>query len=983
MKSLSRIFATVGVAFLITACGGGGVEDIVQQVDDAADAAATPDPTATPESITIRGVINDPLPSGAIPSASIPSASLPSTLVPSGSLPTAEVDEFPAVESIRTIEVTLQAQQEVTDVPLVAGNVGLTARATLAVDESTGQLSAQLSAEGLDATDRITMVHIHSGFAGENGPVLVGFDQTTDPLVFELQATLSDLADVLGNDLDTFLAGGWYLNLHTELNPAGQLRGQIFTQDVDVSRMVLEGQQENPAVRNAPEVSGIAYATFNVGAETIVINSAVQGFVPFLDAPVGPVHLHNGFAGENGPVVLPLQPVDGSETVYRGTEADVLPGEELDFAQLAQGANYLNIHSAANPSGELRGQLIGSGIESVRMELQGEQENPPVVNAPDISGVAYATFNVAHERIVVNSTVEGFVPALDAPVGPVHLHTGFAGENGPVVLPLQPVDGSETVFRGTEFDLIDALDFSLLSQGGIYLNVHSAANAGGEVRGQLVPGGVDSVRSVLEGQQENPPVLNADGISGISYTTFDAAAERIVINTTVEGFVPFLDAPVGPVHLHTAFAGENGAVVLPLQPVDGSETVYRGTELDLIAPLDFDQIAAGGTYINVHSAANPSGEVRGQVIPRGIDSARMELQGQQENPAVVNEPGVAGVAYATIDRAAEKIVLTTNVSGFIPFLNAPVGPVHLHSAFAGENGPVILPLWPVDGSETTFRGTEADVLADQTLDFDLLVQGGHYINVHSEANASGEVRGQLVPAEIEVVRMELEGQQENPAIVNTEGVSGVAYATVNVDEERIVLTTSVEGFVPFLNAPVGPVHLHNGFAGENGAVVLPLQAVDGSETAFRGTEADVLPDQILDFERLLQAGTYINVHSAANAGGEVRGQLVTSQNSVLRSVLSGDAALNPITTEASGVGYLTITDVDRGSFLSTVRLSNIDPIAVAINAMSPDGEADNLISELAADAEDAAFFRSEVGPVVNLEGALNGNYTFSADGSGL
>jgi|GEM_PF-463800 len=972
MNKFTNSASAVMAAFVLAACGGGGGGNNV----------VAPDPAPVgPQAASIRGAINQSIPSVTLPSGTLPSASIPSATLPSLSLPSTEVDEVPSVAVVRTLNVVLESSQEVTDTPLAPTNLGLSAIASVVVDESTGQVVASVVTEGLDAGDEITMVHIHSGFAGSNGPVLIGFTQAADPSVFELTANVSDFADFPGNDIQTFLDGGWYLNLHTASNPAGQLRGQVFTADVDVVRMTLEGQQENPPVENADGVSGVAYATIDVADEEILLNVNVQGFVPFLDAPVGPVHLHSAFAGENGAVILPLQPVGDSETSYTGTEADVLPDQVLDFATLAEGGHYINVHSAANASGEIRGQLVPRGIDSVRMVLQGQQENPPVENAEGISGIAYATFNAADERIVLNTTVEGFVPFLDAPVGPVHLHNAFAGENGAVILPLQPVDGSETVFRGTEVDQIEILDFDVLAQGGYYINVHSAENASGELRGQVVPRNVDTVRMELQGQQENPPIVNEAGISGIAYATFNEGEERIVLNTTVEGFVPFLDAPVGPVHLHNGFAGENGPVILPLQPVDGSETVFRGTELDQIDVLDFATLAQGGYYINVHSAENASGELRGQVVPRDIDVVRSELQGQQENPPVVNDAGISGIGYATINASEQRIVLNTTVEGFVPFLNAPVGPVHLHDAFAGENGAVILPLQPVDGSETVFRGTEANILPDQVLDFDRLAQGGHYINVHSEANASGEVRGQLVPRGVESVRIELEGAQENPVVVNAEGISGIGYATFNASEERIVLNTTVEGFVPFLDAPVGPVHLHNAFAGLNGPVILPLSPVDGSETVFRGTEADVLPDQVLDFSQLLQGGHYINVHSEANASGEIRGQLVTANNAVLRSDLSG-SQVDPVDpTAATAVGYLTLVDRASGQFSSTVSFLGLDATSVTVNATDAATGDDIVIVELVQDVEDSNLFTSPAAAVRNVNGLLNGGYSFLAAGT--
>jgi len=198
------------------------------------------------------------------------------------------------------------------------------------------------------------------------------------------------------------------------------------------------------------------------------------------------------------------------------------------------------------------------------------------------------------------------------------------------------------------------------------------------------------------------------------------------------------------------------------------------------------------------------GEVRGQVVPKGVDVARTELQGAQENPAIVNAPGINGVAYVTFSEAQNSVVGAVTVEGFTPFLDAPIGPVHIHSSFAGRNGGVIIPLAVVPGTdELQYFGNESAAIA--AIDFDLLAAGGYYVNVHSAANPSGEVRGQIVPSNVDVARTKLQGAQQNPA-------------------------------------------------------------VDSNDLEYSGTQADAIAD--IDFDMLAEGGYYVNVHSAANPGGE-------------------------------------------------------------------------------------------------------------------
>jgi hypothetical protein len=74
-----------------------------------------------------------------------------------------------------------------------------------------------------------------------------------------------------------------------------------------------------------------------------------------------------------------------------------------------------------------------------------------------------------------------------------------------------------------------------------------------------------------------------------------------------------LSGPATGVHFHgPAMAGQNAAVAVPIgaplgSPVTGSATLTPGQVADL---------TAGKWYVNLHTAANPNGEARGQVTVR-------------------------------------------------------------------------------------------------------------------------------------------------------------------------------------------------------------------------------------------------------------------------------------------------------------------------------------------------------------------------------
>jgi hypothetical protein len=108
----------------------------------------------------------------------------------------------------------------------------------------------------------------------------------------------------------------------------------------------LKGTNEVPP--NTSPASGKAEATFNT--ETKVLTWTVT--YADLTGPALGAHFHGpSEAGKNAGIVLPFKtvqsPIQGTATIPENQAADLLAGKW-----------YANVHTAANPGGELRGQMM-------------------------------------------------------------------------------------------------------------------------------------------------------------------------------------------------------------------------------------------------------------------------------------------------------------------------------------------------------------------------------------------------------------------------------------------------------------------------------------------------------------------------------------------------------------------------------------------------------------------------------------------------
>ena len=118
------------------------------------------------------------------------------------------------------------------------------------------------------------------------------------------------------------------------------------------------------------------------------------------------------------------------------------------------------------------------------------------------------------------------------------------------------------------------------------------------------PAFADKMKAALDGKAQVPP--NTSAATGTADIDYDPASKKLSWKVTYSG----LSGPATAAHFHgPAEAGKNGGVAVAIpnatsSPVEGSATLTDAQAADL---------TSGKYYVNIHTAANPGGEIRGQV----------------------------------------------------------------------------------------------------------------------------------------------------------------------------------------------------------------------------------------------------------------------------------------------------------------------------------------------------------------------------------
>ena len=785
----------------------------------------------------------------------------------------------------------------------------------------------------------MTAAHFHNNSVGRNGPVKRTLTSSFTGNFATGVWKSTDVEPLTPALVVELLASNIYFNAHTTANPGGEIRGQVqpgldpvvpigvarqladntpnvttegvvTTVDFQLSsatnteyyfqdptggiRLFIRGKAAYPRGTRIRARNGLlASNSQRKNIETFLDSVAVIDTPGLPPAQLVTVtdYLNNRASIEGELIRInkasltagtwPAANANQTVTINDGADLAMFLDRDTDLDGSPQPSNpfdVLGVATSFNGTPQIQPSLRAEFLTPTTFfaTLNGAQENPPV-NTPATGGGMFV-LNPDGTELIYNVSVTG----LSGPIQAAHFHNAATGTSGPIVRTITFTgEVASGVWTSTDAQALTPALVAELLAGNIYVNVHTAANPGGEIRGQVLVGTEQQFNAALNGAQEAPPVnTNATGVGSFK---LNALGTELNFNVLVAG----LSGPIQAAHFHNAARGMNGGVVRAITNDFTGNTatgIWKASDTQALSPALVAELLAGKIYVNVHTAANPNGEIRGQVGSGSEIVFLAALNSSQEVPA--NNSKATGGGRFVLSADKTQLSYTVRVAN----LNGPIQAAHFHNAAAGVNGSVVRAIAFTDTSATgVWMSSDAQALTPALVAE--LLAGNIYVNVHTAANPGGEIRGQVLTGKTFSMSAQINGAQEVPPVATN--ALGFGAFTLNGDGTELAFQINVAG----LSGPIAAAHFHNNAIGRNGPVKRALTndfTGNNASGIWKSSDAEALTSDLV--VELLAGRIYVNVHTAANPGGEIRGQVIPGAKAVMPIALSRQVANGTVVT---------------------------------------------------------------------------------------
>ena len=414
--------------------------------------------------------------------------------------------------------------------------------------------------------------------------------------------------------------------------------------------VLTPGQETPPTTSNG---SGEATFTLDSTHTSLTVSITVTG----LTGPPTLAHIHKAPVGVAGSPVLDLNALANFSNGKLNQTYTITPalGDDLVVEPFAY---YVNVHTAVNSGGEIRGQLGATGARLLLGgALLGSNETPPT------GSTAFGAFSLsfdASNNLIFEIDESGIAGAPSA----AHIHKAPAGVAGDVVIAFPAANFQNGHLRGVVTGIGASLAADIQANpAGYYVNVHSAAFAGGEIRGQV--GVVNESDMAVTGKAQNALGQNFVTDARVFNSSFTTTATALLeffaagtaANTNASAAFAVSIPPRGTAVLND-IGGSSGFNISGI----GAVRVTSAASLVVTSRIFNDQRAAGkGTFGQfVPSVARGAALRRGiltQLSSHAIDPAN--ISGSRTNLGFFNPSADPAIVLMTINDSSGNVSFAT------------------------------------------------------------------------------------------------------------------------------------------------------------------------------------------------------------------------------------------------------------------------------------------------------------------------------------
>jgi len=677
-------------------------------------------------------------------------------------------------------------------------------------------------------------VDIHNAYAGITGaPVfsLIEQSKTTWVLAKDSQLTDQQLLDLQ--------AGRFYVKAQfSDGLVISEIRGQILSDDIEVFSTALK-----PPKNQSGAGRGYAAITLDTKARSTIVYATVSEF-PVNELSIG--HIHDILNPTSIAMTLHSESSAIAAIIYR-SEPQIL--SEANINQLRAGRLYINLHSGTAPN--LLTELTGAfGYdENDIMVIDIGLSSAEVVASDEGVASGVGQLNIHRQTGGVSGYVQ--VDSDNIMVDAVHIHDAFAGLEGDIVANVAFSSSDGKHWQVTNNSFLNETQLSALSTGGYYINIHYLdGQVSRAIRGQLLPANIEVFISRLTSESSD-----ASGFVGI---TLDKTSNNLTIYAQV--VTPAAETiTLGRLHDHF----DPSVVVLDLTKAPLVQTNEVWTAQFNVEPSVVDQLESGLLDITLYSGPET----------QQVAAMTGSLRDHEDtvNIPVILSNGEVITGSDTSVRATANLMLerhTRVLSGELDLsVDSVAHSVQLHDAYAGSVGEVVVPFQAL--SNTKWKIADDLILTSQQSA--ALLVGRYYLNVSfTEASVSNEIRGQVLPSNIDVHLAWLA-----PPESTISDVWGYAALTLNRDSLQTVVHARVYTDTPEV---IVSGHIHSFHDPKIPLIFLTKVASSNTnESVWTTLEGSYLSASSVD--RLQEGQLYIHLHRSVNPSiVEATGNFFASQN---------------------------------------------------------------------------------------------------------